>query len=212
MSLSMAVALVFSALLGIGGANAAPTTADPGSYMPAPPLPIEASSPKVKADFDAHLAKVKEEIRVNGGKIVGEQKVAYEPAPAKAAGKKAGSVTPMAFPSGCGLYVITYFDYHSNTYSSAVHSALTSCTYSVYYIGMDSILNKYDTYWGWWDQVGEGSNAAYYVSSLTSAATFTCTTGNNSGFSGSTTGELYSGGTRYTAAAYDGTYFWACGN
>ncbi|WP_284764240.1 hypothetical protein [Arthrobacter sp. efr-133-R2A-63] len=108
--------------------------------------------------------------------------------------------------------MITYFDYHSNTYSSAVHSALTSCTYSVYYIGMDSILNKYDTYWGWWDQVGEGSNAAYYVSSLTSAATFTCTTGNNSGFSGSTTGELYSGGTRYTAAAYDGTYFWACGN
>jgi hypothetical protein len=118
----------------------------------------------------------------------------------------------MALPSGCGLYVITYFNYNTSTYSNVVHSALTSCTFSVYYIGMESVLNKYDTFWGVWDDVGYGSGGLYNTSSLTSAAYFTCTTGNQSGFSGSTSGELYTGGTRYTAAAYDGTYFWNCGN
>lgn len=177
-----------------------------------PSLPIEASSPKVKADFDAHMAKVKEEIRINGGRIVGEQKVAYEADPVKGSAKKSGNVTPMYYPSGCGLHVITYFNYRSSTYSTVVHSALTSCTFSVYYIGMDSILNKYDTFWFKWDQVASDYDGKYNVASLTTTPTFTCTTGNYSGFSGSTRGELYSGGTRYTAYAYDGTYYWNCGN
>jgi hypothetical protein len=108
---SATVALVYSALWSAGAANAAQPPADPpGSYTPAPPLPIEASSPKIKTDFDAHMAKVKEEIRIKGGRIVGEQKVAYEADPVKGSAKKRGTVTPMYYPSGCGLHVITYLN------------------------------------------------------------------------------------------------------
>jgi hypothetical protein len=148
--------LVAGAMLGVETASAAPPFAstvpaapsspapDAGSYTPAPPLPIETTSPKVKADFAAHLARVKEEIRINGGKIVGEKKVAYEPDPGT---KKSGELSTLSFPGGCGLYVIVYFNYHSGTYSDVVGSSLTSCDYNVYYIGMDSILNKYDMGW-----------------------------------------------------------------
>jgi hypothetical protein len=211
-------------MLGVEAVSAAPSpkptppstasspTPHADSYIPAPPLPIEETSPKVKADFDAHLARVKEEIRINGGQIVGEKKATYEPAPEKDTGKKGGELSTMSFPSGCGLYLIVYFNYHSGTYSDVVGSSMTSCTYSVYYIGMDSVLNKYDTFWLWWDDVDWDSNGAYWVSSLTTTTNFLCTTGNYSGFSGSTSGQLYSGGTRYTAAVYDGDYYWNCGN
>lgn len=221
MSFIAGATIICTSILGVGAATAAPTS-DPtppappsgapsvDKYAPAAPLALEASSPKVKADFDKHLAQVKEDIRLHGGQILGEKKVAYQAATPNAA---AAGVSPAAsFPSGCGLYIIVYINHRTTSYSNVVGSSLTSCTFSTTYIQMDSILNKYDTYWGAWASVDEDFNSVYGASSLTTLTNFTCTTGNYSGFSGSTGGSLYIGSTRYNASACDGNYFWNCGN
>ncbi len=110
------------------------------------------------------------------------------------------------------LYLIVYINYRQTSYSNVEGSALTSCDYLVEYIQMESVLNKYDTFWGVWADVDYDFNSVYWDRSLTNLTNFTCTTGNYSGFSGSSRGVVRSGGLQYTASVYDGNYFWYCGN
>jgi len=75
-----------------------------------------------------------------------------------------GGATPMAFPSGCGLYVYVY-----KWNNASVGSSLTSCTYAVNYIQHDSNLYRLD-WWGW-DLRAQGERTTPRASRWTSRTT-----------------------------------------
>ncbi len=169
----------------------------PGAKKPGTAA-VEAISPKTAADAAAFRNLIEARVKASGGKIYSYQATQYTAVPASK-----GGATPMAFPSGCGLYVYVY-----KWNNASVGSSLTSCTYAVNYIQHDSNLYRLD-WWGW-DRRAQGERWTYNASSLALDISDYCSDQNNNSWKNVTWGKLTSGSTNYTATVYDEVYY-ACG-
>ncbi|MFJ4263451.1 hypothetical protein ACIPY1_15750 [Paenarthrobacter nicotinovorans] len=195
---AMTAALLMGAVV-TAPANATPaehsSNASPSSrshtQQPVKGGPLDLSDPKVLE----HDAK----IRNSGVRVLSASTTAFvEDGKQKKLQKNEDvPIAPMLFPSGCGLSVWVYQDG-----GRIISSSLTSCPFTFSTADMDSWLGFY-AWFSYNNQVA--SNVAYSgpASSFTNDYAYWCANGNNTSYRTETYGELYLGGTRYSAAAYD---------
>lgn len=173
----------------------APTPPSP-SVEPLTSNPLDLSDPAVAAHD--------EKLRADGADIIASGTVTYTPD----ADSDSGTVQPQAFPSGCGLSVWLYFDSGNLT---IISDNLTSCAVGYTNGSMDSTIY----FWAWlnWYTNPLVSDSEYDAAgtSFTMAYDYDCNNTNTTNYRTETFGEIYIGGTRYTAAAYDETGDVSCG-
>ena len=195
-------ALLLGAVVTAPSANAAPgehaSNASPigrsHSEKPVKGGPLDLSDPNVAA----HDAK----IRKSGVKVLSATTTPFVDADAREKKDKENknsdvAIAPMLYPSGCGLSVWVYQDG-----GRIISSNLTSCPFTFSTADMDSWLGFY-AWFSYNNQVASNVTYSGPASSFTNDYAYWCANGNNTSYRTETYGEVYLGGTRYSAAAYD---------
>lgn len=186
---------------------ATPTAATAADVTPSPTPPSPSVEPLTSNPLDLSdpaVAAHDEKLRADGADIIASGTVTYTPD----ADSDSGTVQPQAFPSGCGLSVWLYFDSGNLT---IISDNLTSCAVGYTNGSMDSTIY----FWAWlnWYTNPLVSDSEYDAAgtSFTMAYDYDCNNTNTTNYRTETFGEIYIGGTRYTAAAYDETGDVSCG-
>lgn len=175
-----------------GGQKSSTSPADrTHSQKPVKGGPLDLSDPRV-VEHDT-------KIRKSGVKVLSASTTMFveDGKPDKVKMNAGDPLTPMLFPSGCGLSVWVYQDG-----GRIISSSLTSCPFAFSTADMDSWLGFY-AWFSYNNQVASNVTYSGPASSFTNDYAYWCANGNNTSYRTETYGELYLGGTRYSAAAYD---------
>lgn len=161
------------------------------------------ANPKVASEVTAWKDKIRAEAKASGGSEPSFREAMYAPV----SEAESGTVSPMALPSGCGLFITVY---KSNRWGngSATSSSLTSCTTNQGTIRHDEYLYRLD-WWGYNQRRYQRVNA-YNTSSLGHDISDYCTTFDWNMWKGYTRGDIWTAGRWYYAEVWDYADF-GCG-
>lgn len=189
----IAAASVFGALVALG--SVAPATA-------ANTEPEPVATPLTTAQLEAEVAAIPDETQralvaahiekklAAGAQFYGLAFNSFKPKPAS------GGVTPMAYPSGCGLTVLISrvgqrIENDSMTSCSSLIGPWTSLTHQSDIVALHGVT-------GWPKKVADRAFSFGPNSAALSTLTFTCNNYNQTGYNVRTSGRMYKGVTLYT--------------